>query len=215
MRPWRGALYLFRPLFNRTRLSTYRILMTRPLRKDAAERREALLDAAAGAFAELGFDVPLEVIAERAGVGRATLYRNFADRGELAAAVFTAQLDDLDVRMQAQGEDPHVFFWFVDALADLLAANAGLDAALREARSPEALSEMRERLVEVGSKPLERARAAGLIRADVTPMDIRIIAVILGAGAGRPDPVERAAFGIRIRALLLDGLRVRAAEGSE
>lgn len=183
--------------------------MTRPLRKDAAERRNALLDAAAGAFAELGFDVPLEVIAERAGVGRATLYRNFADRGELAAAVFTAQLDDLDVRMQAQGDDPHVFFWFVDALADLLAVNAGLDAALREARSPEALSEMRERLVEVGSKPLERARSAGLIRADVTPMDIRIIAVILGAGAGRPDPTERAAFGIRIRALLLDGLRIR------
>ncbi len=54
--------------------------MTRPLRKDAAERREALLKAAAEAFARDGLDTPLHVIAEQAGVGRATLYRNFADR---------------------------------------------------------------------------------------------------------------------------------------
>lgn len=189
--------------------------MTRPLRKDAAERRAALLKAAAGAFAELGFDVPLDIIAERAGVGRATLYRNFADRGELAAAVFKAQLDALDARIEAYGDDPRVFFFFIEALADLLALNAGLDAALREARSPEALAPMRERLVEVGRKPLERTRAAGLVRPDLTVKDIRTITVILGAGAGRPDPVERAEFGIRIRALLLDGLRVRAPEEPE
>ena len=189
--------------------------MTRPLRKDAAERRTALLRAAAGAFAEQGFDVPLDVIAERAGVGRATLYRNFADRGELAAAVFMAQLDELDIRMEAYGDDPRVFFHFIDALADLLAMNAGLDSALREARSPEALTPMRERLVEVGRKPLARTRAAGLVRPDLTDMDIRVMTVILGAGAGRPDPVQRAEFGIRIRALLLDGLKTRPPEVSE
>lgn len=184
--------------------------MTRPLRKDAAERRIALLDAAAKAFAEQGYDVPLEVVADRAGVGRATLYRNFADRGELAVAVFAAQLDDLGARTRAQGDDPEVFFWFVDELADLLALNAGLDAALREARSPEALTPMRERLVEAGREPLERARAAGLVRPDLTTNDIRAIAVILGVGASRPDPAEREAFGKRVRALLLDGLRIRS-----
>lgn len=188
--------------------------MTRTLRKDAAERRLALLKAAAEAFAEVGFDVPLDVIAERAGVGRATLYRNFADRGELAAAVFTTQLDVLDARMEAYGDDPEVFFHFIDALTELLAQNAGLDAALREARSPEALAPMRERLVEVGRKPLSRARAAGLVRPDLTDMDIRVMTVILGAGAGRPDPVQRAEFGLRIRALLLDGLRARPPEGT-
>jgi AcrR family transcriptional regulator len=183
--------------------------MTRPLRKDAAERRIALLEAAAQAFAELGYDVPLDVIADRAGVGRATLYRNFADRGELAVAVFAAQLDDLGARTQEQGEGPEVFFWFVDELAALLALNAGLDAALREARSPAALTPMRERLVEAGRQPLARAQAAGLVRPDLTDIDIRAIAMILGAGASRPDPAEREAFGIRVRALLLDGLRIR------
>lgn len=184
--------------------------MTRPLRKDAAERRLALMDAAASAFAEHGFDVPLDVIADRAGVGRATLYRNFADRGELAVAVFAVQLDDLDARTRARGDDPEAFFWFVDELAALLRLNAGLDAALREARSPQALTPMRERLVEAGREPLARAQAAGLVRPDMTVEDIRAIAMILGAGASRPDPAEREAFGIRIRALLLDGLRIRS-----
>lgn len=183
--------------------------MTRPLRKDAAERRAALLAAAAGAFAEHGFDVPLDVIAERANVGRATLYRNFADRGELAVAVFAAQLDDLGARTRERGDDPEVFFWFIDELATLLMRNAGLDAALREARSPKVLAPMRERLVEAGLEPLARAQAAGLVRDDMTAQDIRAVAMILGAGASRPDPLEREAFGKRIRALLLDGLRAR------
>ena len=184
--------------------------MTRPLRKDAAERRLALLDAAAGAFAEQGYDVPLDVIAERAGVGRATLYRNFADRGELAVAVFNAQLDDLHARTLAQGDHPEVFFWFIDELAALLRRNAGLDAAFREARAPDALLPMRERLIEAGRQPLARAQAAGLVRPDLTVQDIRAIAMILGSGANRPDSVEREAFGLRIRALLLDGLRTRS-----
>jgi len=53
------------------------------------------------------------------------------------------------------------------------------------------------------------------VRPDLTDMDIRVVAVVLGAGAGRPDPVQRAEFGIRIRALLLDGLRTRPPEVSQ
>ena len=54
-----------------------------------------MIDAAAAEFAERGYNVPLDAIAERAGVGRATLYRNFADRGILALAVFEQQLEAL------------------------------------------------------------------------------------------------------------------------
>lgn len=183
--------------------------MTRPLRKDAAENRQAILKAAAEAFAELGYDVPLEAIAERAGVGRGTLYRNFSDRAELAVAVFAEQLDDLTRRTRGRGDDPDAFFWFLDELAHLMARNAGLDTALREARSPEALEPVRSALIQAGAEPLARAQAAGRIRPDLGPQDIRAIAMILGAGAGRPDPTERDEFSRRIRAMLLDGLRAR------
>jgi AcrR family transcriptional regulator len=183
--------------------------MARAPRKDAVERRHALLAAASEAFADHGYNVPLDVIAEKAGVGRATLYRNFADRTALALAVFEDQLEDLARRTRERGEDPEAFFWFVDQLAEVLGQNAGLDAALREAQSSGALKPIRLKLVSAGEAALERARAAGLVRPDLGPRDIRAIAMILGAGASRPTPEEREMFGNRIRALLLDGLRTR------
>ena len=58
--------------------------MSRPapktLRKDVIHNRAALLDAARAVFADHGLDAPLDLIAEKAGVGRGTLYRHFADR---------------------------------------------------------------------------------------------------------------------------------------
>ena len=50
------------------------------MRKDAQERRDRLIAAAADLFELQCYDVPLEAIAERAGIGRGTLYRNFRAR---------------------------------------------------------------------------------------------------------------------------------------
>ena len=44
-------------------------------RPPSAERRAQLLDAADAVFAEHGVTAPLDLIVERAQVGRATLYR--------------------------------------------------------------------------------------------------------------------------------------------
>ena len=54
-------------------------------RRDAQDNRDRLIAAAREVFAESGFDVPLDAIARRAGVGRATLYRNFSDRYALGS----------------------------------------------------------------------------------------------------------------------------------
>lgn len=67
-----------------------------PRRRDAQMRREALLTAAAECFAQGGFTVPLEQVAERAGVGRGTLYRNFPDRLALAIAIFERAIDSAE-----------------------------------------------------------------------------------------------------------------------
>ena len=183
--------------------------MTRPLRKDAAERREALLKAAAEAFARDGLETPLHVIAEQAGVGRATLYRNFAGRTELALAVLEADVADLGRRTAEQGDDPAAFFWFLDRLAEDMIRNAGLAGLVRNVRSPDALTPLRQSLMEAGAAPLKRAQAAGLVREDLRPMDIRLIATLLGAGFQGADEAERQAVSQRTRAILLDGLRPR------
>lgn len=183
--------------------------MTRPMRKDAAQRRDALREAAAAEFAERGIEVPLDAIADRAGVGRATLYRNFADRDELVLAVFTGLVDDLGERMREK-TGPDAFFDFVHELSDLLLRNVALSAALRQTRSRVALLKLRHKIIAAGTSALSLSQAAGRVRADLDPRDIRILTALLGAGLETADPAEREAISRRTRALVLDGLRTRS-----
>nr|WP_221204155.1 TetR/AcrR family transcriptional regulator [Modestobacter versicolor] len=57
------------------------------MRADAQRNRDAILDAARETFEAEGVLAPLDGIALRAGVGNATLYRNFPTRDDLLAAV--------------------------------------------------------------------------------------------------------------------------------
>ena len=59
----------------------------RPLRADARRNRDAILRAAREAFEDEGVFTSLDGVAARAGVGNATLYRNFPTRDDLLSAV--------------------------------------------------------------------------------------------------------------------------------
>lgn len=180
--------------------------MTRPLRKDAAERREALLKAAAEAFARDGLDAPLHLIAEQAGVGRATLYRNFADRSELALAVFVGQIDDLGRRTHSRLDDPDVFLWFLGQMVELMVRSAGLSTAIRDLRD-EALAPIRSGLKQAGADALRVSQAAGRVRADLTVEDIRVVALMLGAPSRTAAAADRDRLSRRTLELVLDAVR--------
>ncbi|MGI8411095.1 MAG: TetR/AcrR family transcriptional regulator [Solirubrobacteraceae bacterium] len=66
-------------------------------RKDAQCNQEAILPAARELFAE-GGEIPMREGARRAGVGQATLYRNFPDRRDLAAALLAEQMERTEAR---------------------------------------------------------------------------------------------------------------------
>ncbi|SEQ54986.1 TetR/AcrR family transcriptional regulator [Microlunatus flavus] len=66
----------------------------RPLRADARRNRDAIITAAREAFEADGVLTPLDAVATRAGVGNATLYRNFPTRDDLLAEVMQAELVD-------------------------------------------------------------------------------------------------------------------------
>jgi AcrR family transcriptional regulator len=185
------------------------IFMTRPLRKDAAERREALLKAAAEAFARDGLDTPLHVIAEHAGVGRATLYRNFTDRSELALAVFLEQIDDLGRRTHARLDDPEVFLWFLGQMVELMIQSAGLSTAIRDLRD-EALAPIRSGLKQAGAEALRVSQAAGQVRPDLGVEDIRVIALMLGAPSRTAAAGDRDLLSRRTLELVLDAVRPQA-----
>ena len=78
----------------------------RPERADAARNRARILEAARSLFAERGVrEVSLEEVARAAGVGKATLFRRFGDRG----ALFLALLDEHERELQdavLRGEPP-------------------------------------------------------------------------------------------------------------
>lgn len=67
----------------------------RPRRADAARHFDDVIEAARTVFLEDGPNVPLEEIARRAGVGVATLYRNFPSRDDLVEAVYVTEIDAL------------------------------------------------------------------------------------------------------------------------
>ncbi len=62
-------------------------------RIDAERNRERILAAARDAFAAPEADVSMAEISRRAGVGSATLYRNFANRRELLEALYVDEID--------------------------------------------------------------------------------------------------------------------------
>jgi AcrR family transcriptional regulator len=69
----------------------------RPERADAARNRERILDAARRLIAKHGVQrMTLEQVAAEAGVGRATLFRRFPDRGALLLAL----LDEHERKLQ-------------------------------------------------------------------------------------------------------------------
>jgi AcrR family transcriptional regulator len=68
---------------------------SRPLRADARRNRDAILSAALAIFDADGIFAPIDGIATAAGVGNATLYRNFPTRNDLLAAVIEKSIVEI------------------------------------------------------------------------------------------------------------------------
>src|SRR5579885_3613499 len=80
----------------------------RPLRADAVRNRARILEAANEAFAAEGLGVPIDVIAQRAGVGVGTMYRHFPTKEALGAAILTTKMEALiaEADRLAEADDP-------------------------------------------------------------------------------------------------------------
>src|SRR5215472_1685086 len=72
-------------------------------RADAERNRGKILAAARAAFADPEAEVSMAEISRRAGVGMATLYRNFPGRRELLEAVFADEVDAICEAAEAPG----------------------------------------------------------------------------------------------------------------
>ncbi|MBN9643391.1 TetR/AcrR family transcriptional regulator [Corynebacterium mendelii] len=144
------------------------------MRRDAKKRRLKIIDAATELFREHSHTVPLETVAARAGVGIATLYRNFPDRTSLLHACGSAVLAraiDLQDDVLAHFDDDPRSQWhrYVTALVDMgLGAMVSTFAPEDMDRLPADVAALRTRAAELGNEILSRAHAAGLVAEPIT-----------------------------------------------
>ncbi|NDJ60322.1 MAG: TetR/AcrR family transcriptional regulator [Chloroflexi bacterium] len=103
----------------------------RPSRADAVKNRDRLLRTAQRLFGEQGVDtVSMSAVAEAAGVGKGTLYRHFASKGDLCRAL----LDEDQRHMQTETferlrthPDPYAnLVWFLGEVLAFAERNAAL-----------------------------------------------------------------------------------------
>jgi AcrR family transcriptional regulator len=181
----------------------------RPLRADAERNRQRIIEAAKALFAERGVDVSVEDIAAAAGVGIGTFYRRFPDRESLVEAVFATKLEGIVAvaRDALEIEDPwQAFRTFVMTVARMHARNRGLKTVtLSSDRGHEQVAAFRAAIGPLAEQLIERAKAAGALRQDVTTFDIPMIYQAVGAIADRTRDVAPDYFE-RTLTLLVDGL---------
>jgi AcrR family transcriptional regulator len=177
------------------------------LRKDAQRNREAILAAARELFAESA-DVPMCEIARQAGVGQATLYRNFPDRRNLAAALIFEHMEQTERLAAEHAGDPEAFFVLIRNVVETMARFHALGELAREdACLGSELDRRRRRLSELLTEPLASAQAAGRLRRDLTIDDVFLMLSMLKGAVDRADgPAARTAAAGRALTLVLDGL---------
>ena len=155
-------------------------------------------------FATTGFDAPLSLIARRAGVGQGSLYRHFPDRASIALAVFEDNISDLEtVAAQPESTLDAVLSLMIDQLVDSIALIEMIDPVTTDPR----LVALNMRMKNLFMGKLDIARAAGVIRRDVTTDDLLLALAMLAARLARTDVSSRRDVAAQAWALLLEGLR--------
>jgi AcrR family transcriptional regulator len=173
------------------------------VRSDARENRARILEAARLAFGEDG-ETSMNQIAQRAGVGPGTLYRNFPTREALVLAVYQHEVDEL-----------------VDSVPGLLATLPPLEALRRwttnlvsamrkkhglgDALSPGARQAVTEQsygpVIAAITRLLDAGQRDGTIRTDADPGDFLQLTGALWRAASGPQDRSQPMLG-----LILDGL---------
>lgn len=154
-----------------------------PQRSDAQRNRERILEVALVELSRSA-DVPLSVIAKKAGVGQGTLYRNFPNREALVLEAYrheVQQLTDSAAELLKTREPDQALRAWMDRLARFIMAKTGLADALRQAAGATGGPEPSGYSLVYGTIELllNANHEAGAIRPDVTADDfLRAIAGI-------------------------------------
>ncbi|MGY1498514.1 TetR/AcrR family transcriptional regulator [Streptomyces sp. QTS52] len=187
--------------------------VTRP-RADALRNRERIVTAAREMFVEFGAEVPIDEIARRAGVGNATVYRNFPDREALVREVVCSVMDRTseaaELALAETGDAFAALERFVHVTADeRIGALCPMMSSTFDQHHPD-LEAARERVEQLTGEIMDRAKAAGRLRADVGVGDVMVVVSQLSRPPAGTACTNIDGFVHRHLQIFLDGLRAPA-----
>ena len=174
-------------------------------RADAERNRDKILAAARAAFADTDALVSMAEISRRAGVGMATLYRNFPGRRELLEALYTDEVNAVcNAAETSGGETPgaileawlHRFFAFATSKRHIAA-----ELLEHTDRSDPIFGSNRARVIAAGRPLLVAAQRAHEIRDDLTLEQVLDMVIAIATIHGDTHYLEP------ILQTALDGLR--------
>ena len=179
-------------------------------RADAERNRDKILAAARTAFADPDAEVSMAEISRRAGVGMATLYRNFPGRQELLEALYTDEVDAVCRAAETTGDQTpgaalaawlHRFSAFTTSKRHI-----AVELLKETDRSNPLFKNNRTRVIAAGLLLLAAAQHAGEVRDDLSLeqiLDMIVAIATIHADIGYTEPILQTA---------LDGLRPPADE---
>jgi len=164
-----------------------------PRRADAVRNREKVIAAAEQVFAEHGVEAGIPEIAEKAGVGKGTIYRNFESKDDLVAAILIRRLNRLDEDIVAalDSDDPGKAFRDVLREAAARANFLSFPAGSYGTDSIPGLVEVKARVTSDMERLIRKGRKAGAIRKDARVEEVWVLfgGVCRTLGdAGEKDP---------------------------
>jgi AcrR family transcriptional regulator len=188
------------------------VTSTRPLRADAARNRQSLLAAAADEFAERGLDASVADIARRAGVAKGTVFRHFATKDDLLAAIVLDRIDALNAvgEKLLDAADPGAALLEFLTVAAHQRQQRDLSFLQEAGELNPAVTGVRAQMFQTVHTLVDRAREHGALRADITGTDVILLMcapnyVTTHLPNAPPDLWQR------YLAIIFDGLRPQGA----
>lgn len=179
---------------------------SRPLRADARRNRQAIVDAAGELFGEQGETAQMEEIAAHAGLGVGTVYRHFADKQALVAAIVAQRFEaatELAREAEQRADAGEAFERLLYGYLESVQADIAFRRALLGPEEPrwDAIAAQKAAFREVVGRIVERAVSSSVLRPDFDADDF--VRVTRGAMAN----MGSAADWRRHLLLQLDGIR--------
>jgi len=152
-------------------------------------------------------------VAREAGVGIATVFRHFATKEELVAAVFTDRMDSYADAVDAALADPdpwHGLTRLIETMCAMQAADYGFaDVLTMTFPTAKALEKRRKESFNAVVRLIDHAKAAGQLRADFASQDLVLIfmanaGVVNATGGSAPNAWRR------VLAMILQALEAPA-----